>query len=251
MKLSEKQGGNFPIHEEGTFRAVCVDVTPLVKQQSQYGEREVFRLVFETDADPRSDGSPQCVWSRGFTPSLNEKANFRKFLRQWFGRDLTAAELTEFDTETLIGKCAQLVITHDHSDNGNTYANIVACTPLKGEALKPSGKFVRKKDRIEKEAEGETAGYRKAAEPTGGKQAAEPVDDTHAGEDWSKVKVHVGRHTGMELRDIDADAIEKLILNWLPMHKANPKPTADDKRLAAALLKAQAAIAEAPKEEDF
>jgi hypothetical protein len=252
MKLSEKSSGNFAPHDEGTFRAVCVDVTPLVKQQSQYGEREVFRLVFETDAEPRQDGSPQCVWSRGFTASLNEKANFRKFVRQWFGRDLTPAELAEFDTEELIGKCGQMVITHEHGDNGNTYANIVACTPLKGEPLKASGKFTRKKDRVENDGgEGEKAGYRKAAAPSSGKAESAPVDNTQAGEDWTKVKVHVGKHEGTELRDLDAEAIEKLLTNWLPKHQSNAKPTAADTRLAAALEMAKEALAGATAGEDF
>jgi hypothetical protein len=248
MKLSKKSGGNFAAHEEGTFRAVCVDVTPLVKQQSKFGEREVFRLVFETDAPAREDGSRQCVWSRGFTPSLNEKANLRKFLRQWFGRDLSAAEETEFDTETLLGMPAQVVITHDHADNGETYANIVACTPCKKDALKPSGKFTRKQDR---EAKGEGASYRGASEPTGGTDSGEAVDGTQAGADWSKVKVHVGKHQGVELRDLDPDAIEKIVANWLPKHEANEKPTADDKRLAAALKLAQEALAGATAGEDF
>src|SRR5512140_2195497 len=47
---------------EFTGKAVCVDVTPLRKQQSQYGERNVFKLVFEVDVD-REDGSRYCVWS--------------------------------------------------------------------------------------------------------------------------------------------------------------------------------------------
>jgi len=249
MKLSEKKSGDFAPHEEGTFRAVCVDVTPLVKQQSKFGDREVFRLVFETDAPEREDGSRQCVWSRGFTPSLNEKANLRKFLRQWFGRDLTPGELAEMDTETLLGMPGQVVITHDHADNGETYANIVACTPYKGkDPLRPSGKFTRKKDR---EAKGEEAGYRKAAAPTNEAATADKVDDTQAGADWSKVKVHVGKHNGVELRDLDPEAINKLVTNWLPKYQADAKPGADDKRLAAALAKAQEAIASASEEEEF
>jgi len=248
MKLTKKQGGNFLPHEEGTFRAVCVDVTPAVKQQSKFGEQEVFRLVFETDADPREDGSRQCCWSRGFTPSLNEKANFRKFLRQWNGRDLTAAEETEFDTEELLGKTAQVVITHEVSGD-NTYANIVACTACKGKGLEPSGKFTRKKDR---EAKGEEASYRGAAKPTEKQADAKPVDDTAAGEDWSKVRVHVGKHSGVELRDLDSDAITKLVTNWLPVHEQNKKPTADDKRLASALKLAEEAISEGSEpKEDF
>lgn len=244
MKLSKKQGGVFTPHEEGTFKAVCVDVTPLVKQQSKFGEREVFRLVFETDADHREDGSPQCVWSRGFTPSLNEKANFRKFLRQWFGRDLSAAEEVEFDTEDLIGRGANVVVTHETGETGDVYANIVACTALKGEGIKPSGKFTRKKDREDK---GEGASYRGAAKPSEKQAVAEPVDDTQAGEDWTRVKVHVGKHAGVELRDLDPEAITKLVTNWLPVHEGSKKQTADDKRLAAALELAVEAINEAPK----
>ena len=90
--------GNFDPCPEFTGKAVCVDVTPLRKQQSQYGERDVFRLVFEVDA-AKEDGSRPCVWSHNFTPSLNEKANLRKFLRAWFGRDLMESEMAEFDTE--------------------------------------------------------------------------------------------------------------------------------------------------------
>jgi hypothetical protein len=43
-----------------------------------------------------------CGWSN-FTPSLHEKANFRKFLQSWRGRGLMGSELAEFDEETLIG----------------------------------------------------------------------------------------------------------------------------------------------------
>jgi len=250
MKLSEKKSGNFEPHPEGTYRAVCVDVTPLVKQVSQFGEREIFRLVFETDAEEDADGRTRCVWSRGFTPSLNEKANFRKFLRQWMGRDLTPAELAEYDTESLIGQPGQVVITHEQGSDGNIYSNIVACTPCKKDPLAPSGKFTRKKD---KEERGEEAQHRAAAKPTGGTDAGEAVDSTQAGSDWTKVKVHVGKHQGLELRDMDQQAIEKLIANWLPTAKANAKATAADKRLVAALEKAQEAMVgdEHTAEEDF
>lgn len=245
MILTKKQGGNFTPHDEGSFRAVCVDVTPLTKQQGQYGEREVFQLVFETDAPARGDGSPQAVWSRRFTASLNEKANFRKFLRQWFGRDLTPAEEAEFDTESLIGKPASVVVTHEAGEGETVFANIVACTKCLGEPLQPSGKFVRKMDRDNSNTGGDKATYRGAASaPAGQAEAGEAVDATAAGSDWTKVKVHVGRHSGVELRDLDTEAITKLVNNWLPVFKTNAKPTADDKRLAAALEKAAAAIAE-------
>jgi hypothetical protein len=220
--------GNFDPCPEFTGKAVCVDVTPLRKQQSQYGERDVFRLVFEVDA-AKEDGSRPCVWSHNFTPSLNEKANLRKFLRAWFGRDLMESEMAEFDTETLIGKPAQLVVVHEHKD-GHVYANIAACTPDKsGAPLQPSGKFVRRKDKEEAGLPTNAAG---AAGGTGYRRA----EGTGSGAvDHAAVKVHVGKYTGIELRDLNLEAVQALAEKWLPTAKANAKPSADDKRLVAAL----------------
>lgn len=223
MKI-KSNNSNFEPCPEYTGRAVCVDCTPLKKQQSQFGERDVFKVVFETQVE-REDGSRFCAWSRNFTPTLNEKANLRKFVRGWFGRELTKQELDDFDTESLIGKSAQIVVVHEHKD-GETYANIVACTPDKAtEPLKPSGKYVRVKDRPPKDGAG--------AGQQGGYRRAQPSQDT--GGDHASVKVHIGRCKGLELRDLSPEQVQALVTNWLPTAKANAKPTADDKRLIAAL----------------
>ncbi len=232
MKI-KGNNGNFEACPEFTGKAVCVDVTPLRKQQSQFGERDVFKLVFEVDMD-KEDGSRFCVWSHNFTPSLNEKANFRKFLRAWFGRDLMESEMAEFDTETLIGKPAQLVVVHEHKE-GQVYANIAACTPDKsGAPLKPCGKFVRRKDRDAAEGGNQSSvnsnqgGYRRAEQERG-------ASSVERGADHAAVKVHVGRCKGLELRDLAAEQVQALVEKWLPGAMANPKPLADDKRLMAAL----------------
>jgi hypothetical protein len=212
---------------EYTGPAVCVDCTPLKKQQSQFGEREVFKIVFEVDKQ-REDGSRYCVWSRNFTPTLNEKSNFRKFLRGMYGRDLTKQEMEDFDTEMLIGKPAQLVVVHEHKE-GETYANIVACTPDRsGEPLKASDTFIRAKDRQAGPAPNG------AGAPAGGsyRRAQQPASD---GTDLGATKIHVGRCKGLELRDLAPEQVNALIEHWLPTAKANPKPLADDKRLMAAL----------------
>jgi hypothetical protein len=228
MKI-KGNNSNFEACPEFTGKALCVDVTPLRKQQSQFGERDVFKLVFEVDQG-KGDGGRFCVWSHNFTPSLNEKANFRKFLRAWFGRDLMESEMAEFDTETLIGKPAQLVVVHEHKD-GQVYANIAACTPDKsGAPLTASGRFTRRKDRQGADAGdgGQNGngggGYRRAQGPGGA-----------GGTDHGAVKVHVGKYTGIELRDLNPEAVQALVEKWLPTAKANAKPTADDKRLIAAL----------------
>ena len=73
--------------------------------------------------------------------------------------------MAEFDTETLIGKPAQLVVVHEHKE-GQVYANIAACTADRsGEPLKPSGKFTRAKDRVkdgQQNGSGGQGGYRRA-----------------------------------------------------------------------------------------
>jgi hypothetical protein len=246
MKLSFNQGGKFIPCDEGTWRGVCVDVTPLVKRETKFGVREEFRLVFETDAPERNDQTRQCIWSRGFTPSLHEKASFRKFLRQWQGRDLTKEEENDLDTESFVGISANLVIAHEQGDNGEVYANIIACTPYRGnDPLVPSGKFIRKKDKKEEgEANGEQAGYRRAASAETEVPKGEAVDDTQAGANWPHVKVHVGNHQGVEVCDLDPAALERLLSKWLPIYHSNPRPTADDKRLAAALLEAKKHLAQ-------
>ena len=228
MKI-KGNNSNFEPCPEFTGKAVCVDVTPLRKQQSQYGERNVFKIVFEVDQQ-KEDGIRYGVWSNNFTPTLNEKSSLRKFLRGWFGRDLSKAELEDFDTETLIGKPAQLVVVHQHKD-GDVYANIAACTPDKsGEPLKASGKFTRAKDRqAELASKGAPAptndgtGYRRAEQPAEGASEHESV------------KIHVGKYKGLELRDLSTEQVQPLVDNWLPGAKSNPKQLADDKRLIAAL----------------
>ena len=224
MKLSTGNG-KFENCPEFAGRAVCVDITPLRKRQSQYGEQDVFKVVFEVDMD-REEGGHYCVWSRNFTPTLNEKSNFRKFLRGWFGRDLTEEELKDFETDSLIGKAAQVVVVHEFKD-GETYANIAACTPHRnGESLKASGKYARVKDRPGSEGGGDgksQGGYRRT------EQAASNSEDLGA------TKIHVGRCKGIELRDLSPEQVQALIDLWLPTARASTKPLADDKRLMAAL----------------
>jgi hypothetical protein len=248
MKLMAKTGGEFTPHPEteGTVRGVIVDVTPLKTMQSQFGEREVFRVVYETEVtDPEHDDRRFCVWSRPYTPSLNPKANFRKDLKKILGRDLTATEESEgFDTESLIGRGVQLIVQHEEGSNGNTYSVISFIAPDKGKTpLTPSGAYTRVQDREEKDSGGGTgASYRKtpAAKEDEGRQP------------WQKVKVHVGKHQGVDLGDLDEDAVQALIDKWLPKHRETAKPKADDKRLAAALEEVIELLGgEAPTEDDF
>ena len=230
MKLSEKKGGDFTPHPvtDGPVKAVIVDITPLKKVQSEFGEREVFRVVYETEVVD-DEGKRFCIWSRPYTPSLNPKANFRKDLKKILGRDITAAEADEFDCDALLGMGVKLIVEHEEGKDDKTYAVLAFIGPDKDKAiLKPSGKYTRVKDRpdkVEGGSGGDQAGYRKAPAAT----------EDEGRSDWQKCKVHVGKHAGVDLGDLDEDAVKLLIEKWLPAHTANAKPKADDKRLAAAL----------------
>ncbi len=233
MKLSEKKTGDFTPHPEtdGTVKAVIVDITPQKEVPDKFhpgATKMVFRLVYETEVK-NEEGTRFCVWSRPYTPSLNEKANFRKDVKRILGRDLTSQELEEFDTEGLIGMGAKLIITHEENE-GKTYATIQFIGPDKDKPIKASGKYTRVKDREEKGgsasgADGAAAGYRSAPKAT--------ADEGR--QEWQKCKVHVGKHAGVDLGDLDPEAVESLIEKWLPKAKADPKPKADDRRLIAAL----------------
>ena len=230
MKLT-KNSKSFEPCPEFSGQAVVVDVTPLKKVETAYGPKETFKVVFETPL-LREDGTPYCVWSRGFTPSLHEKAAFAQFLRKWLGRALTAAEEAEFDTESLLGKTAEITVVHEEGRTGETYANIALIRPDKtGKPMKPSGKFKRVKDREPSNGAAD-AEYRRA------EQADDPGDTT----DWRRTKVHIGKHKGLDLGDLDRAAVTALIQHWLPEVKAKAKPLADDRRLMAALEAAQAEI---------
>ena len=230
MKLS-KNNKSFEPCPEFSGLAVVVDVTPLKKVETAYGPKETFKIVFETPL-LREDGTPYSVWSRGFTPSLHEKAAFAQFLRKWFGRALTAAEEAEFDTEALLGKTAEITVVHEEGKSGETYANIALIRPDKtGKAMKPSGKFKRVKDR-EQTSGAPDAEYRRT----------EQSEDAGETDDWRRAKVHIGKHKGLDLGDLDIVAVKALIEHWLPEVKLKSKLLADDCRLIAALEAAQKAL---------
>ena len=215
---------------EFSGRAVCVDVTPLKEYETEYGVKQKFKFAFEIELqdDSRDPVQPWVVFTKPMVPSLHEKAALTKFLKDWFGRKLTDQENKSLDLESMIGRPASLVIGHELSADGSkTYANIKLIMPHKvGEALTPSGLWVRLQDRPAKDGDAKAApatGDSSFRKTSGGGQ---PETD-----DPSKVKVHVGKHKGIELRELTEESITSLIEHWLPKARAEVKQTADDKRL--------------------
>lgn len=215
---------------EFSGRAVCVDVTPLKEYETEYGVKQKFKFAFEIELqdDSRDPVQPWVVFTKPMVPSLHEKAALTKFLKDWFGRKLTDQENKSLDLESMIGRPASLVIGHEQSADGSkTYANIKLIMAHKaGEPLAASGLWVRLQDRPAKDGDGKAApatGDSSFRKTSGGGQPA--TDDP------SKVKVHVGKHKGIELRELTEESITSLIEHWLPKARAEVKQTADDKRL--------------------
>jgi len=225
--------------------AVCIDATEPEMRETEWGLRETFRLVFEIPLE-MEDGKRYIVRSAPMTPSLHAKSTFKKFLRQMLGRELTSAEQKEFETEELIGMNVSISIVHQESDDGRVFDQIALCRPWKGEPMEASGDYVRVKDRKDKGKGHRRSGSEEAdggegeSSNRGSKEStyrrAEQAPKKEGPTDEGQIKVHVGKHKGLELRDLTREAIEKLIDGWLAgVYPKIEKPLADDRRLAAAL----------------
>lgn len=211
------------------IRAVIVDVTPPEDRTGKFGTKKEFRIVYETEIK-REDGTPHCVWSRGYTLSLDKKSNLRKDIQRILNRELKEDE--QLDTETLIGLPVRLSVAHTH-DDGNTYANIDYLKGYTGDnPLKPSGSFKRKKDRDGDSSDGKGSSYVKTEAPPATDDA--PAEQTA----WTECKIHVGRFTGQTLGSIPTEGVEALLEHWMPNVATAAKPSADDRRLFAALNEA-------------
>jgi hypothetical protein len=64
------------------------------------------------------------------------------------------------------------------------------------------------------------------------------------------VKVHVGRHIGIDLGELDRESVEALATKWLPTALDMEKPLKADRELIAALQLAKAALTTDEDEED-
>lgn len=240
MIISAKSGGkDFAPCPEYTGRAVCVDVTPLKEYETQYGIKQKFKFAFEIDLidESRDPAQPWVVFTKPMVPSLHEKAALTKFLKDWFGRKLTDQENKSLDLESLIGRPANLVIAHEQSEDGSkTYANIKLIMAHKaGDPLPASGLWVRLQDRPPREEGGASGGGAGSDSSFRRTQGGKAPQESGGAVDHTKVKVHVGKHKGIELRELTEESITSLIEHWLPKAKAQEKQTADDKRLIAAL----------------
>jgi len=90
-----------------------------------------WELPTELKVFKEEKGEQPLVISKEYTLSMNEKANLRKDLKSWRGKDFTEKEAQCFDITTLIGVACMLNIIHKpNKDNTRSYEQIAGITPM-------------------------------------------------------------------------------------------------------------------------
>lgn len=134
MKWTDTGGGDFEQPPVGTHPAYCVSIIDIGTQKGEYqgkatSKRQViigWELPQELMTEGEYAGKPFKV-SKFYTASLGEKANLRKDLANWRGRDFTDEELRGFESKNILGKPCMLSLTKN--DKGKTRVTGVMALP--------------------------------------------------------------------------------------------------------------------------
>ena len=135
----------------GLHNAVLIDVidkglqTWDVRGESEQAPK--IRLLWEVE-EKTSGGKPMRA-AKSYTKSLAPNSPLRTMLRSWLGMEMSEQELDDIDTDDLIGRPAQVLVTsYKKHGESRVYVKEVR-KPLEDKQLKPSGEFIQMKDRDE------------------------------------------------------------------------------------------------------
>lgn len=133
MAIAKSSGGTFEPVPQGTHQARCFAQISLGTQHSeQYPDSFKVMLMWELPEQviDREGESIPMVISKEYTCSLNEKANLRRDLVSWRGREFTDAELAGFDVAQVVGAPCLLNVIQTQNTKGKTYSKIASISPL-------------------------------------------------------------------------------------------------------------------------
>lgn len=142
--LIQNSGKTYEKPDSGLFTGVLADIVYIENKPSQYGPRNVARLVWILDAKDKNGNNYEVMAEA--SQSMNEKARLYGLAKDI--RNGTPPPVP-FELDELIGSVNQLVISREKSVDGTKdFANIKAIIPAKpGEVFKIPAGFVRRKDR--------------------------------------------------------------------------------------------------------
>lgn len=132
----------------GNYMARCYQMIHIgTVEENILGELKTLnkvRISWELPTEMKvfkpENGEQPCAISKSYTLSLNEKANLRKMLASWRGKDFTEDEAKKFDISKLIGVPCMLNLIHKPSKDGTkVYEEIGSISPMPKGVVCPDG----------------------------------------------------------------------------------------------------------------
>ena len=140
-KAKESGGGTFTPAPAGAHVARCFACVALGTQQPNnpaFNPAFKVMLMFEIPNELVEGTDEPMTIGKEYTCSLSDKANLRKDLVGWRGRDFTAEELQGFDVANVVGQPCILSIVDYQKQNGGHGTKINSMSKLpKGSACPP------------------------------------------------------------------------------------------------------------------
>jgi hypothetical protein len=137
MPIAKETGGNFTPAPQGTHVARCISCISLGTQPAnnpQFTDTWKIMLGWEIPGETfqiqgTGERKPMTL-NKEYSLSLGKKANLRRDLEGWRGRQFTAEELAGFEVSKVIGVPCLISVVHKTSGKGTTYAAIASISAL-------------------------------------------------------------------------------------------------------------------------
>jgi hypothetical protein len=142
MGLIAVAGGssNFKPVPDGIHLARCYSIVDLGHQKSEYKGKvnNLHKIVIQFEVHGEDDegkplhtekGEPMSI-SKTFTNSLAEKANLRRDLESWRGKQFTQEEEMGFTLKNVLGVWAMISVMKTEGNNNKNYTVINSITPV-------------------------------------------------------------------------------------------------------------------------
>jgi len=124
----------------GTHLARCYRIVDLGTQETNHQGKvnHQRKLMIQWEVHGQDDdgyalvtkaGEPMSI-SKNYTVSLGEKARLRQDLITWRGKAFTPEELKGFELKNLLGVWCMLSVVETPGNDGKTYSNVNAITPV-------------------------------------------------------------------------------------------------------------------------
>ncbi len=144
MPIAKEASKTFTPVPAGSHIGRCIHCISLGTQPAQPNFLPAFKVLLAWEIPDEiiintatKEEKPMLI-SKEFSLSLSKKANLRRDLEGWRGREFTADELKGFQVENVLDKTCMLNVIHKTSAGGNVYAVITGISALpKGVTCKP------------------------------------------------------------------------------------------------------------------